>query len=160
MKIIGIIIVIIIVIIGGYMLLRSDTTDITLSPDLTQEVPAPGIEPGSVDEMMVVKDQTDTQPGNEVTVPEEVVISMTSSGYTPKNITIAVGTTVTFINDDTVNLWTASNIHPTHAILPEFDSKGTVKPGESYSFTFTKVGLWPYHDHRFPSVTGIITVTE
>jgi plastocyanin len=85
-----------------------------------------------------------------------VVIKKT--GYEPKNITIDIGTTVTFVNNDAVALWPASNIHPTHGIYPEFDPKGEVAPGASWSFTFTKAGLWPYHDHLHPNVTGTISV--
>ncbi|MDO8599956.1 MAG: cupredoxin domain-containing protein [bacterium] len=89
---------------------------------------------------------------------EKVVITMTETGYSPTNITIKKGQTVVFENKGTKNLWPASNIHPTHGIYPEFDPQKTVAVGESWEFTFDKIGIWRYHDHIYPEITGVITV--
>ena len=89
------------------------------------------------------------------------VIKITSSGFTPSELTISRGETVTFINKDTEEHWPASAQHPTHTIYPGsniekcgtaeqesiFDACHGLSPGESWSFTFNEVGTWNYHEH-------------
>jgi len=89
-----------------------------------------------------------------------VVVQMTNDGFNPSEVTIKQGETVEFENVGTNDHWPASAIHPTHEVYPEFDPKAGVAPGESWSFTFDKVGEWKFHDHLFLSFTGKITVTE
>lgn len=85
---------------------------------------------------------------------------MTEQGFSPSEVDIAVGTTVTFINDGELPHWPASDMHPTHEILPEFDSKQGLQTGETYSYTFDAAGSWQFHDHLNPRLKGTITVTE
>ncbi len=87
------------------------------------------------------------------------VISMTASGFLPTNLTIKVGDTVTFKNDDTPSHWPASGLHPTHLLCPGFDALKPVAAGETYSFTFRGAKECPMHDHLTPSIRGKITVT-
>jgi len=89
----------------------------------------------------------------------EHVTSMPDNGFEPAALEIEVGETVTFKNTGKEMRWPASNIHPTHEIYLEFDPKDIVKPGESWSFTFRKPGIWQFHDHVHPQFTGVITVT-
>ncbi len=86
-------------------------------------------------------------------------IDMTASGFSLANITVKQGTTVTFKNMDTSPHRPASDPHPTHTVLPDFDSKQPVAAGGSYTYTFTKVGTWSYHDHFNPSMRGSVIVT-
>ena len=62
---------------------------------------------------------------------EQSTVTYTDTGYSPKEITVKQGTTVTFVNQSSGGMWTASAIHPTHQLLPGFDqleagSKGQV----------------------------------
>lgn len=86
------------------------------------------------------------------------VIIFNGSTYSPKNVTINAGETVTFKNASDKTFWPASNVHPVHNILPEFDANRPLPTGAEYSFTFTKAGSWPWHDHLRASQTGVITV--
>lgn len=88
--------------------------------------------------------------------------TMTYSGntYDPKDLTIKVGDTVEFRNDSDQEMWPASNVHPTHEVYSDFDSKEAIAPGSGWSFKFTQAGQWGYHDHLNPSATGTITVEE
>lgn len=86
----------------------------------------------------------------------EIVIAMNKDGFSPDKITVKKGDSVKFVNEDTQDHWPASNIHPTHDIYPEFDPKAPVKPGQSWSFTFGKEGIWRYHDHLHPSLIGTV----
>ncbi|MGO9197209.1 MAG: plastocyanin/azurin family copper-binding protein [Acidimicrobiales bacterium] len=66
-------------------------------------------------------------------------------------IRIKVGTVVTVVNHDGVtHTWTA--------IDGTFDS-GPIKPGASYSFTFTKAGTYRYHCTIHTFMKGTIIVT-
>jgi plastocyanin len=87
-------------------------------------------------------------------------VSYTASGFQPHSITIKKGQTVTWTNKDSDELWVASNPHPTHTDYPGFDELKSIPTGQTYSFTFTKVGNWGYHNHLNPSQQGIVVVTE
>lgn len=87
-----------------------------------------------------------------------IQVSMQNNSYAPLLLTIKQDETVLFINNASVNRWPASNIHPTHGIYPEFDPQKPISPGESWSFTFNKKGVWRFHDHLAPEVHGAITV--
>src|SRR3989338_1834097 len=109
---------------------------------------------------------TTTTPTTTTSTTGGATIEITASGFSPKAVTVKSGDTVTWINKDSVAHWTASAVHPTHAVYPEpggcigskFDACRGLAPGESWSFTFTKIGSWIYHDHLFPSNTGTIVV--
>lgn len=96
----------------------------------------------------------------EAMMEEGAVIKMSASGFEPKSLTVKKDSTVTFKNEGDVDQWPASALHPTHQVLPGFDALKGVKPGESYTYTFEKVGTWKYHDHLNPTLFGSVTVTE
>jgi len=87
-------------------------------------------------------------------------VEMRGDGFSPTSLTIKKGDVVTFKNVGSNSHWPASAPHPIHTDYIEFDSKSEVAPGQSWSFTFDKVGSWRYHDHLNSGETGVITVTE
>lgn len=89
---------------------------------------------------------------------EGAVISMTDTGFSPATVTVPAGTAVTFVNNGQGSHWPASDVHPTHEMLPGFDSRRALTTGEQYSFTFAERGTWRFHDHLRPSSTGAVTV--
>ena len=91
---------------------------------------------------------------------DELIIRMTENGFEPKELTVTEGDEVLFINNDDTDRWPASNFHPTHTLYSEFDTMQGIAPGESWKFTFNKVGTWRMHDHLFPHMTGTIIVLE
>lgn len=96
--------------------------------------------------------------GEPSTVGEELRISMDETGFTPETVTVSPGTTVIFVNNGQGPHRPASAVHPTHEVLPGFDSKRGLTTGESYSFTFTQAGNWKFHDHLNPQFTGSVVV--
>lgn len=90
----------------------------------------------------------------------EATVTMKTDSFDPETLTIQKCTKVTFVNQDTVSRWPASNLHPTHGIYPEFDPLKPVEAGKEWSFVFDKVGNWKYHDHLIPSLRGTIAVSE
>jgi len=89
---------------------------------------------------------------------EVQVIEMTKDGFEPQSVTIDENATVIFLNRDDTPRYPASNPHPTHDLYPEFDPKKPIEPGDSWPFR-PKIGVWKYHDHFFPHMRGVITVT-
>lgn len=99
-------------------------------------------------------------------------VTYTDSSYSPSELTIKVGDTVVFKNLSTKGMWTASALHPVHAVYsgtalqqhcpdPEnndFDQCKAGQPGEFWSFTFNKAGEWDYHNHVNTSHFGKIIV--
>lgn len=98
--------------------------------------------------------ETNTQ----VEAGPEIFVRYTNVGFLPKSITVEEGTTVTFTNESTRTMWVASDNHPSHSILPEFDQKEAVTTGGTYSYTFTKAGQWGFHNHTRPQDEGIVFV--
>jgi plastocyanin len=105
--------------------------------------------------------KTPPVPAPSTEIPEgATIITLTEDGFTPSEVTVKRGTTVAFVSENGKLFWPASNLHPSHALYPEFDPKLPIQSDEAWSFTFTKVGEWKYHDHLAPYYTGVITVTE
>ena len=91
----------------------------------------------------------------------KVTVIYTTSGFSPKNITVKKGEVVEFINQSGKNMSVASDPHPTHTVYPEFDQYKTNYRGQnSFLFTFGKVGSWKYHDHIQSALTGTVVVTD
>lgn len=90
-------------------------------------------------------------------------ITITSSGVSPKNISVVQGTQVTFTNNDSRNHDMHSNPHPEHTDCPEIESVGFLTPGQSHQTqNLNTVRVCGYHDHNLPTVTslqGTITIT-
>ena len=118
-------------------------------------------EPGS----NLVGEDMSTSPsapgiGEKGGVAARVVVTFTDSGFSPKSVTVSSGSTVAFMNESTGGMWVASDVHPTHQLLPGFDAQKSVAKGGSYEYTFTKVGTWTYHNHVAPTQTGTVVVTK
>lgn len=97
-------------------------------------------------------------PVEEKAVTTVKTVTLTKDGFSPASITIKMGEKVIFKNEGTDQMWVASGPHPTHTNYPEFDEKTAVSKGQSYEFTFTKVGSWKYHNHLNPEERGTVIV--
>jgi len=80
-------------------------------------------------------------------------ISMVNFSFSPKEVAIKKGTTVTWTNQD-------SAVHTVTSDMPLFDS-GDLAQGKSFSYTFSTAGTFAYHciPHQ-ASMTGTIVVTD
>jgi hypothetical protein len=93
-------------------------------------------------------------------VVTETTVAYKDDGFHESVTYIKLGSTVVFKNDSSRDMWVASAPHPTHTAYPEFDQKKSVTRGGVYSFTFTKVGSWKFHNHMMPNQTGTIVVRQ
>jgi plastocyanin len=109
---------------------------------------------------------------HEVDLQNTTVVHMYDDYYEPQDVTISAGDTIIFENESEMGRWPASNIHPSHRGYPGsdiidcnteqerymFDACREIPTGSTYTFTFTEPGVWPYHDHIEPTITGTITI--
>lgn len=97
-----------------------------------------------------------SQPGN-TPAGETVTIEMKNIQYVPAEVTIKAGTTVTWVNKDnlahTVDSGTRDN--PTTLF-----KSGNLGPGQTFSYTFTTPGTYPYFCEPHQAMNGTITVTQ
>jgi plastocyanin len=76
--------------------------------------------------------------------------TLTTTAYSPNPVTVALGGTVTWLNDDSVahtstsdsGLWNSS----------------TLAPGARFSFRFQNAGTFTYHCSLHPNMVGTVTV--
>lgn len=78
-------------------------------------------------------------------------VDITQAGFTPRNITIEFGDTVTWTNKDTSN-------HQVLADRGAFPTSPVLAANQTYSHTFTKSGNFDYRDALNTSRRGSITV--
>jgi plastocyanin len=79
-----------------------------------------------------------------------VQVIMANRSYQPQSVTIKVGVTVSWVNQDTLK-------HDVVADSGEFKS-ALFDKGGSFSFTFTKAGTYPYHCSIHPGMVGTVVV--
>jgi plastocyanin len=77
-------------------------------------------------------------------------VSIANFAFAPQSITVHVGDTVTWTNNDTVG-------HTATADAGSFDT-GTIAPGSSASVTVHQAGTFTYHCAIHRSMTGTIVV--
>ena len=93
------------------------------------------------------------------------------NAFSPADVTIKVGGTVTFESTSGSTMWVATAPHPAHtgysnttlaAHCPDTSNASfdQCAPGNSYTFVFKKAGTWPYHNHVKLGAYGKVTVVE
>ena len=82
-----------------------------------------------------------------------------SGSFSPDRLDVGPGDIVAFVNESDSARWAASNIHPTHEILLEFDAGKLVAPGGFWLFEFVDSGFWRYHNHLLFSSSGLVVVS-
>lgn len=103
-----------------------------------------------------------------------VIVHIDEKGFQPNKINIEVGTRVVFENIGKEDYWPASDDHPSHTLYDgtslkehcargastsiSFDACGPIKSTKSWEFIFTKEGVYEYHDHLWPQLTGEVVV--
>jgi len=83
-----------------------------------------------------------------------VSVSIVDFAFTPKTITVPVGTTVRWINNGNAPHTVTSTSSP-----KAFDS-GTLNSGDTFQHTFTTAGQFPYRCNIHPSMTGTVIVEQ
>jgi len=100
-------------------------------------------------------------PGNTPSVMTNTV-TITSAGASPRNIEIALGSRVLFVNDDTRSHNMTSDPHPAHDQCPDLNQVGFLSPGQRRETgNLVTARTCGFHDHDNPSqgtLTGQIVI--
>jgi plastocyanin len=98
---------------------------------------------------------TDTQvkpPPGETAGPDfkPAAVEIKDFAFSPATLEVAVGTTVTWTNKDSVS----------HTIVSQTNifQSGTMSEGDTFSYTFKDKGSFDYHCGIHPSMKGTVTV--
>lgn len=90
------------------------------------------------------------------------VVTITPAGVSPRDIQIALGDRVLFINSDGQSHSMASDPHPDHTDCPSINQVGFLLPGQRRETgNFVQARLCGFHDHDNPDVRewhGTITI--
>lgn len=76
-------------------------------------------------------------------------MTIANGAVSPSSVTVAVGQTVTFINNDNRSHEIASNPHPVHGTCPSIEGGlGSLAPGQTKTTrAFGNSGSCQFHDH-------------
>ena len=82
---------------------------------------------------------------------EDVHVTIDHYRYSQKELTIRAGTTVVWTNKDKV-------VHTVTGDRDVTPNSGTIQVGESFSYTFTEPGEYPYHCAIYPTLKNLKAV--
>ncbi len=83
-------------------------------------------------------------------------ITITTSGVDQKEVTIAQGQRVRFVNNDTRSHDMSSDPHPTHTDCPETNQVGVLQVGQTKETgNFVTARTCGFHDHNLPTNTSL-----
>jgi plastocyanin len=154
----------VVLIVAGLVMLSMRSNTITTETDVTSEEYSEQVSDESGQFFQAVPESSEgpsSSPTSDTSTTQSLIsetITMSETGFLPASLTIAAGTTVTFLNNGQAAHWPASDVHPTHNILSGFDAKRGLNTGETYSYTFDQAGTWRCHDHLMPQFTCTIIV--
>lgn len=96
-----------------------------------------------------------TDAGNQPLIPVtgEKNVTIDNYAFSPADLTVKVGTTVTWTNKDAAG-------HNVIATDNSWGSSSLLKTGQSYRYTFTKAGTFPYHCGIHTEMKATITVVN
>jgi len=81
-------------------------------------------------------------------------ITLTSSGASPRDITVAVGSRVTFVNNDSQPHDMDSNPHPEHTDCPALNVGFIAAGQQGITQNLNTARVCGFHDHNQPSNTN------
>jgi len=82
--------------------------------------------------------------------------TITAAGVTPKELTVAPGTRVLFVNSDNRRHEMTSDPHPEHTDCTEINSVGALSPGQGRETgNLVDVRTCGFHDHGEPDNSGL-----
>jgi plastocyanin len=89
--------------------------------------------------------------------PSGATITIGSNGaVSPSQVTIIVGQSVTFVNNDSRTHDMASNPHPVHTDCPSMNAAGNLAPGQTkLTNAFGVARSCGFHDHSNPDNTAL-----
>jgi plastocyanin len=108
---------------------------------------------------------TGASGGNTTTSSVSIVpgaSTLTTDAYSPNPIQVSVGTTVTWTNNDSQphTVTSGSNGQPDNKFNSSPNFTPLLNPGQTFSFTFTEEGNYPYFCTLHPNMVGTVSVSQ
>jgi plastocyanin len=87
--------------------------------------------------------------------------SLTDTAFSPNPIQVSVGNTVTWTNNDSQphTVASGSNGQPDNKFNSSPNFNPLLNPGQTFSFTFTQAGNYPYFCMLHPNMVGTVSVS-
>src|SRR5215217_5784934 len=87
--------------------------------------------------------------------------SLTDTAFSPNPIQVSVGNTVTWTNNDSQphTVTSGSNGQPDNKFNSSPNFSPLLNPGQTFSFTFTQAGDYPYFCMLHPNMVGTVSVS-
>jgi plastocyanin len=87
--------------------------------------------------------------------------SLTTDAFSPNPIQVSVGNTVTWTNNDSQphTVTSGSNGQPDNKFNSSPNFNPLLNPGQTFSFTFTQAGNYPYFCMLHPNMVGTVSVS-
>jgi plastocyanin len=95
----------------------------------------------------------------QVSLPKEITITLDKNGFSPKEVTISVGSAIRWKNVSGDKQTVNSDEYPTNQLHRELNF-GVFNNGSSVVHTFTKPGTYGYHNQFHHEQIGKILVTR
>lgn len=127
-------------------------------PARAAQTPTTTSQPAPTSTAIPAPSATPAAPGSRAVTPTPAAaanaVASTIQNFRLQNLTVKVGTAVTWTNRDSLPHTTTSSATP-----PLWDS-GILQADASFSHTFNQVGTFPYFCRVHPTMTGTVTVQD
>lgn len=85
------------------------------------------------------------------------IVSYTSTGFSPRSLTIKAGKSVHFVNVSNKAM-SITTVDPNDSLYRELNQSKTVGRGMSFDYTFLTRGTWVYTNRNNPTDRGVVVV--
>lgn len=145
----GILVVVLILGAAGLLLMnRADNTN--AQPEIDEQTEQTDV---SEEEELTEDTDEDMEDADQ----GEATVTLSSSGFSPRTVTIKAGDKLTWVNESGKEATVDSNPHPVHTSYPKMNL-GSFSDGETFEFTFPEAGTYNYHNHFNASQGGSVIV--
>jgi plastocyanin len=115
------------------------------------------------EDVLEAESNSDNTPSasNPTNTVDEVTVTYTDSGFSPKQVSLSVGGKLNWVNNSSHSVEVGVNPHPIHTddkAITNGEFTLNLDAGESKTVTVSKTGDFGYHNHLNSMQTGSVVV--